>query len=65
MPRSAGMHKSGVRMVREKAMDGFFNNLLDRIEVRFDNNIDTPVSRTARFSLVVRNRIGFAEAPSQ
>jgi hypothetical protein len=28
MPRSAGMHKSGVRMVREKAMDGFFNNLL-------------------------------------
>ncbi len=28
MPRSAGMHKSGVRMVREKAMDGFFKNLL-------------------------------------
>ncbi len=28
MPRRAGMHKSGVRMVREKAMDGFFNNLL-------------------------------------
>ncbi len=32
MPRSAGMHKSGVRMVREKAMDGFFNNLLVMIE---------------------------------
>jgi hypothetical protein len=29
MPRSAGMHKSGVWMVREKAMDGFFNKLLD------------------------------------
>jgi len=28
MPRSAGMHESGVRMVREKATDGFFNNLL-------------------------------------
>ncbi len=28
MPRSAGMRESGVRMVREKAMDGFFNNLL-------------------------------------
>ena len=27
MPRSAGMHKSGVQMVREKAMEGFFNNL--------------------------------------
>jgi hypothetical protein len=23
------MRESGVRMVREKAMDGFFNNLLD------------------------------------
>ncbi len=23
------MHESGVRMVREKAMDGIFNNLLD------------------------------------
>ena len=30
MPWSAGMHESGVRMVREKAMDGFFNNLLER-----------------------------------
>ena len=30
MPRSAGMRESGVRMVREKAMDGFFNNLLKR-----------------------------------
>ena len=29
MPRSAGMHESGVRMVREKAMDGFFNNMLE------------------------------------
>ncbi len=30
MPEStAGMRESGVRMVREKAMDGFFNNLLD------------------------------------
>ncbi len=29
MPEStAGMRASGVRMVREKAMDGFFNNLL-------------------------------------
>ncbi len=29
MPEStAGMRESGVRMVREKAMDGFFNNLL-------------------------------------
>ena len=28
MPRSAGMRESGVRIVREKAMDGFFNNLL-------------------------------------
>ncbi len=32
MPEStAGMRESGVRMVREKAMDGFFNNLLDII----------------------------------
>ncbi len=30
MPRSAGMRESGVRMVREKAMDGFFNNLLEQ-----------------------------------
>ena len=30
MPWSAGMHESGVRMVREKAMDGFFNNLLEQ-----------------------------------
>jgi len=30
MPEStAGMRESGVRIVREKAMDGFFNNLLD------------------------------------
>ena len=28
MPRNAGMRESGVRMVREKAMEGFFNNLL-------------------------------------
>ena len=28
MPRSAGMRESGVQMVREKAMEGFFNNLL-------------------------------------
>ncbi len=29
MPEStAGMRESGIRMVREKAMDGFFNNLL-------------------------------------
>ncbi len=27
MPRSAGMRESGVRIVREKAMDGFFNTL--------------------------------------
>jgi hypothetical protein len=29
MPRSAGMRASGVRMVREKTMDDFFNNLLE------------------------------------
>ncbi len=30
MPEStAGMRESGVRMVRENAMDGFFNRLLD------------------------------------
>jgi len=28
MPRSAGMRESGVRMVREKSMDVFFNDLL-------------------------------------
>ncbi len=32
MARNAGMRESGVRMVREKAMDGFFNNLLVMIE---------------------------------
>jgi hypothetical protein len=33
MPEStAGMRESGVRMVREKAMDGFFNILLVMIE---------------------------------
>ena len=31
MPRCAGMRESGVRMVREKAMDVFFNNLLSEI----------------------------------
>ncbi len=31
MPEStAGMRASGVRMVREKAMDGLFNNLLEQ-----------------------------------
>ena len=31
MPEStAGMRASGVRMVREIAMDGFFNNLLEQ-----------------------------------
>jgi len=29
MPWSAGMRESGVQRVREKAMEGFFSNLLE------------------------------------
>ena len=38
MPEStAGMRESGVRMVREKAMDGFFNILLVLLQVAIGN----------------------------
>ncbi len=38
MPEStAGMRESGVRMVREKAMDVFFNNLLVLRQVAIGN----------------------------
>ena len=38
MPEStAGMRESGVRMVREKAMDGFFSNLLVLPQVAIGN----------------------------
>ena len=52
MPRSAGMRESGVRMGREKAMDGFFNNVLaledqvalvhQVVEPLIENNIAVP-----------------------
>jgi hypothetical protein len=42
------MHKSGVRMVREKAMDGFFNNLQEsarRRNVLKNQGITWPFSK--------------------
>ncbi len=48
MPEStAGMRESGVRMVREKAMDGFFNNLPGRSRISLTglaiNGHDQPI----------------------
>ena len=46
MPRSAGMRESGVRMVRENAMDGFFNTLFEHTENPCQEN--SRLSATAR-----------------
>ncbi len=42
MPRSAGMHESGVQMVREKAMEGFVNSLL--VPMHADISLPWPTS---------------------